>query len=120
MRIPRCAPAWLLKTAQTMVASGSNSLSETQAGWIESWQTALRWKQAKTFSALAYYTEGPFDDTMQTQLLDAFSRTSKRKLVAIVDETEHSAICFFGGVPANVELATLDFKQMDITKPKRI
>lgn len=120
MRIPRCAPHWLLQTAQSMVNAGAQSKNITQTAWLDSWQMSLRWRQGPTFSALAYMTNGPFNDTMQMQLLDAFSRACKKKLVSIVDETPRSAVCFFGGVPDNIQLATLDFAKMDITKPRSL
>lgn len=120
MKIPRCATPDMMKRAKNMVKAGLENQGLTTYAWVETWKVALYWLKAPTFCALAYYSEGPFDDSMQMQILDAFSRSSGKSLVTIVNETDTSAVCFFGGVPSNVQLATLDFKAMDITKMKSI
>jgi len=105
-----------MEIARNLVQGGARNPGTVNYAWVASWNAALYWIQAPAFSVLAYRGENPIDDAMQMQLLDAFSRNSKKKLVAIVNETEISAFCFFGGVPSNVQLATLDFAAMDITR----
>ena len=113
MKIPRCAAPWLVVIAKNLVQAGSENPGIPNLAWIQNWKVALHWMQTPTFSVLAYYSEGNFDEAMQMQLLDAFSRCSRKRLVSIVNETEISALCFFGGAPPSVQLPTLDFKAMD-------
>lgn len=118
MRIPRCAPPWLMTTAQNLIRAGKESPGITNYAWVDTWDMALFWVHTRVFRVLAYRCENTVSESMQMQLLDAFSRACDMKLVSIVEETELSAICFFGGVPPEVELATLDFSAMDITRRK--
>lgn len=116
MKIRRCAHPWLMQTARVLVASGKRSPKQLQYTWLPSWNTGVYWMYSPAFSAMAYRSTNVVDDPMQMQLLDAFHRTSQKNLVAIVEETPSSAICFFGGAPLDVELASLDFDAMDITR----
>jgi hypothetical protein len=114
VKITRRAAPWLVAIAKNLVAAAAENPGVTNFVWLENWNLSLRWVQAPTFCALAYYCEGHFDENMKMEILDAFSRGCKKKLVTISHESEISGICFFGGAPLHVDLATLDFDAMKI------
>lgn len=110
------APAWLLRYAKTLVENGSKYPGQVQYTWLGNWQTGLYWIYSPAYSLLAYRCTAQFDEAMQGQLIDAFSRCSHKRLVTIVPQATGSALCFLGGAPLNIQLATLDFEAMDITR----
>lgn len=114
MRIPRCAQPWLMDIAGNLVQAGCESPESTHYTWIESWRVALYWKHTRTYSALAFIAEKPVDSSQKTQIMDAFARCCKRKLVNIAKQTPGSGICFFGGVPMNVPMCTPDYDRMRV------
>ncbi len=116
MKKTRRAAPWLLKIAQNLVHAGAQNPGMTNFTWVENWKVALHWIQTRTFCALAYTCDAQFDDNMKLEIIDAFSRSCKKKLVTIARETEVSGICFFGGAPLNVNLATLDFDAMKLAQ----
>ncbi len=116
MKITSHAAPWLLNIAKNLVKSGAENPGVTNFTWLQTWNVSLRWVQAPTFCAMAYYGEGNFDENMKMQIIDAFSRSCKKKLVTIANETSVSGICFFGGAPLNVDLATLDIEAMKIDR----
>lgn len=118
MKITHRAQPWLLQIAQRLVNAGNDSPGTIQVTWLENWRLSMHWKQTSTYSALVYLCDGPFDSIMQSQLLDAFARSCRRKWVTTVERSPVSGIAYFGGAPASVTLATLDFERMNITQPK--
>lgn len=120
MKIRRCAHPWLVQSARVLVETGRRHPREMQYTWLSNWSMGVYWLFTPAWSALAYRSTRTVDASMQMQLLDAFHQTCKKNLVTLVGETPNSAICFFGGAPLDVELATLDFEAMDITRPPTI
>lgn len=116
MKIRRCAHPWLMQTARVLVDAGRRFPKQTQYTWLPTWNMGVYWLYSPAYSAMAYRSTNVVDDAMQMQLLDAFHRVCKKNLVAIVEETKHSAMCFYGGAPLGVELASLDFEAMDVTR----
>ena len=113
MKIPLRAPAWLKPIVNRLVEQARRVPGQRTYSWIETWQVALHWMHTPTYSILFYQRDGEMDETMQMQILDAFSRSSKRSLVSIVEETGNTAFCFFGGVPSCVQMATLQFSTVE-------
>lgn len=112
MKVPRCAPAWLMAIAQDLIKAGAGSPGVAALGWIPNWNVALHWIQHPTYCALSYQCDGDLDDAMRNQIMDAFARGSQKKLVAVADRTTVSAICFYGGAPSTIPLDTFDFEKL--------
>lgn len=113
MKIPRNAPFWLKQIIQRMVDMGLQQPGAKTISHIDSWDVTLYWLHLPQYSVLLYQCEGTVDEKMQMDMLDAVEKCSKRNLVTIVDETQSSAFCFFGGAPDCVEIATMNFAKMD-------
>lgn len=112
MQIPRNAPHWLKQLIQRMVDMGLQHPGAKTIFTIENWDITLYWLHLPQYSVLFYKREGVVDENMQMDMLDAVVKCSKRNLVSIVDETESTAFCFFGGAPDCIEIATMNFSKM--------
>ncbi len=117
MKIPRCAPSWLMNIAHDLVKAGSENPGVANLSWIPNWNIALHWIQQPGYGVLDYHGDTAVDDMMQKQILDALSRASQKKLVTIENQTPTSAVCFFGGAPADIKLDGFDIKNMNINRP---
>jgi len=112
MKVPRCAPSWLMSIARDLIRAGGENPGAANLSWIANWNVALHWIQQPTYCALSYQCDGELDDSMRMQIMDAFSRSSQKKLVTVVHKTPVSAVCFFGGAPANIQLDGFEFERL--------
>ncbi len=112
MKIPRCAPPWLMTLARSMVRAGFQSPTMTNFTWIPHWNTAVRWIHYPTYSVLEYQCSGEMDRAMRNQIMDAFTRACQKKLIAVVEQTEVSAICYYGGAPSHIQLGEVKFMKI--------
>lgn len=112
MKIHRCAPLWLMAIARDLIKAEANSPGLAAVGWIPNWNVALHWLKQPTYCELSYRGEGELDDAMRMQIMDAFSRGCQKKVVAVIDRTPVSAVCYFGGAPCNIRLDTFNFERL--------